>query len=193
MGTGKSTLGRAVAQVLCRRFTDSDAEIERRAGRSIPEIFASAGEVVFRDWETVVAVELGRPHRGVVATGGGILGRAENLAALRAGGVLVALTARPTVILRRVGGAAAARRRPLLAGGDPLERIRTLLQERGPLYTQADLTLDTGDMRRDAAVAALLRLCAECAGTLRRPRVCARDGGEGGGDAGADRAGPPVL
>lgn len=169
MGTGKSTLGRGAARALRRPFADTDTVVERRAGRSIPDIFAAGGEAAFRDLEAAAAADLGRPRRGVVATGGGILGRADNLAALRAGGVLVALTARPDVILARVGGAGAAKRRPLLAGDDPLQRIAALLQERAALYAQADLTLDTGRMRRDVAVIALLRLCAERAGAVRRP------------------------
>ena len=168
MGTGKSSLGRAAARALGRRFDDTDAAVRRRAGRSIPEIFATEGEAVFRAWEAEAAADLGRAHRGVVATGGGTLGWPENVAALRSGGVLVALTAAPSVLLARVGGLQAARRRPLLAGPDPLARIEELLRQRSGLYAQADLTLDTGGLRRDAAVRALLRLCAERAGAVRR-------------------------
>ena len=168
MGTGKSTLGRAVSRLLGRRFVDSDAEIESRAGCSIPAIFARRGEGAFRALEAEVLAEVSGRGGQVIATGGGALGRPENLAALRANGVLVLLSARPEVLLRRVGGAEAAARRPLLAGPDPLDRIRELLAVRQGMYAQADLRLDTSDMTTEAAVQALMALCAEQAGQVRR-------------------------
>lgn len=169
MGTGKSTLGRGAARALRRPFADTDALVVRRAGRPVPEIFAQSGEAGFRALEAAVAAEYARPRRAVVATGGGILTRPDNLAALRAGGVLVALSARPEVILARVGGAEAGLRRPLLRGPDPLTRIAELLRERAGLYAQADLELLTDRLRRDATLEELLRLCAERAGTVARP------------------------
>jgi shikimate kinase len=161
MGTGKSTLGRAAAQLLGRPLVDTDAAVEARAGASVPEIFASRGEAAFRELEAAVVAEVARRSGQVVATGGGVLGRPENVAALRSGGLLVALTARPEVILRRVGGAAAAARRPLLAGPDPLGRVRELLRARAAQYAQADLQLDTSDLDVDQALLALFRLCAQ--------------------------------
>jgi len=168
MGTGKSTLGRAVSRALARPFADTDAEVVARAGRAIPALFAAIGEAGFRDLEAAVVADLGAAAGAVLATGGGALGRAGNLEALRARGVLVALSARPEVILSRVGGAEAARRRPLLGGGDPLARIRYLLGERAAAYAQADLHLDTSLLRRERAVVALLELCAARAGAIRR-------------------------
>jgi shikimate kinase len=170
MGAGKSTLGRAAARALGRPFVDTDALIVRTAGRTIPEVFAELGEDGFRALEAEAIAAVAGERGQVVATGGGALGRAANVAALRGSGVLVCLLARPEVILRRVGGAEAALRRPLLAGGDPLERIRTLLAARAALYAQADLALDTSDLERPAALQALLGLLAERAAAVRPAR-----------------------
>ena len=168
MGTGKSTLGRSAARLLERRFVDTDLEVEARAGLPIPEVFAQHGEETFREWEAEVLSEVAAVGAQVIAIGGGALGRPENVAALRGNGVLVLLTARPEVLLRRVGGADAALRRPLLAGRDPLERIQELLAARQDMYAQADLRLDTSDMGTEVAVHALLALCAERAAGVRR-------------------------
>lgn len=157
MGTGKSALGRVAALALGRPFADTDAVVEARAGHSVPELFARWGEARFRALEAEVVRALSPAAAAVLATGGGTLGDPANVAALRAGGLLVALMAPAEVILRRVGGAGAAQTRPLLAGADPLARIRALLAERAALYRQADLTLDVGgEGGIDAALAALL-------------------------------------
>ena len=161
MGVGKSTLGQGAARALHRPFADTDALVERRAGRAIPAIFAAEGEEAFRALEAAAILQLTRGGGRVLATGGGALGRPGNLEALRANGLLVCLFARPEVILARVGGAAAAARRPLLAGGEAAARIAALLAARAPHYAAADLRLDTSDLPRAAAVQALLRLCAE--------------------------------
>jgi shikimate kinase len=160
MGTGKSTLGRAVATAMARPFRDTDALVEARAGCPVAEIFRRWGEERFRRWEAEVVATLAAPARLVIATGGGAFGQAENRAALLAGGLVVALTARPEVILERVGGLAAAQSRPLLAGGDPLARIRELLAVRAAVYAQAHAQLDVSELTPDQAVAALLRLAA---------------------------------
>ena len=158
MGTGKSTLGRIAASALARPFYDTDEVVQERAGCTIREVFARWGEACFRQWEAEAVRDLGQASGLVLATGGGVLGQPGNAAALRAGGLLVGLRARPDVILRRVGGADAARARPLLAGDDPLARIRALLAAREPMYAGADASLDASDLTLDAAVDALLRL-----------------------------------
>src|SRR3712207_6229276 len=101
MGTGKSAVGRALAARLGRRFVDTDALIEVAAGVPIPRIFAEGGEGVFRSFESSVIAEAAELCSAVIATGGGALGRAENVARLRETGHLVCLTARPEVILER--------------------------------------------------------------------------------------------
>jgi shikimate kinase len=156
MGTGKSALGRALAARLERRFLDTDALIEAAAGRSIPRIFAEAGEAAFRSFETRAIADAAAQRDVVIATGGGALGRPENLASLRATGVLVCLTADPHVILART---APWSNRPLLAGAaDPTARVTELLAARTAQYAQADFTVDTSHLTIAEAAAEVIRL-----------------------------------
>jgi shikimate kinase len=146
MGTGKSALGRRVAERTNRSFLDMDAELERRAGKPIPAIFAEDGEAAFRDMETALAVEWGRQTGAVISCGGGVVLREENLQALSANGILVCLTARPEVILQRTSR---EKNRPLLAGENPEEKIRALLSARAPHYAKIPIQLDTSDASLD--------------------------------------------
>lgn len=166
-GSGKSTVGRAAARMLRRPFVDTDRVVERRAGRPVARIFAELGEPAFRDLEAAAIAEAASRGGRVVAVGGGALQRPENLATLRRTGVIVALQARPEVIYHRIGGEAAGARRPLLAGPDPLQRLRELLAARAGVYGMADLQLDTSDLDREGAVRALLLLCGQAAGVRR--------------------------
>src|SRR3954452_24694484 len=155
MGTGKSAVGRRLARRLGRRVFDTDVWVARRAGAAIPEIFERDGERRFRDLETQAAREVSRRRGLVVSTGGGILGRDENLELLRSGGALVCLQARPEVILART---APWEGRPMLrTAPDPRQAVERLLAERGPRYALADWTLDTSDLTADQVVD---RICA---------------------------------
>lgn len=89
MGCGKSTCGRLLAQSLGRHFVDTDALIEQRQGRSISDIFAADGEAYFRGLETAAVRELAQQTDLVIATGGGVILREENVAALRENGFVV--------------------------------------------------------------------------------------------------------
>jgi shikimate kinase len=131
MGTGKTTVGRAAAQRLGFAFLDSDREIERIQGRSIPDLFAAAGEPAFRVLERAF-VNGGHPgRRTVVACGGGLVVQ-PGLPALLAGrGVTICLHASVDTILDRTGR---QKGRPLLNVPDPAERVRALLAEREPIY-----------------------------------------------------------
>ncbi len=144
MGTGKSTVGKLCAAQLGYRFYDSDSVIERRAGCSIPQLFAMQGEAAFRQMEREVIRELAETPGLVIATGGGAILDPENAACLHARGRIVLLTAAPHIILRRVGN---ARSRPLLAGApDPRARVEALLAERLPRYeAAAHHRMDTTD------------------------------------------------
>lgn len=143
MGAGKSAVGRRLSRELGRPFFDTDRWIAERAGCSIPEIFARYGESAFRDLESEAAAEVARCRGLVVSTGGGILGRAANVALLRSSGVLVFLAARPDVILART---APWDTRPLLRdAADPRAEVERLLRERQPAYDAADLTVDTSE------------------------------------------------
>ena len=134
MGTGKTTVGRAVAHRLGYALLDSDHEIEKRAGKTIPEIFAKEGEAAFRVMEKAF-VESGHPATGtVVACGGGLVVPPGMLDALKKRGVVICLHASLETILRRTQG---NKNRPLLDVEDPMERIRALYAVREPIYNQA--------------------------------------------------------
>jgi len=136
MGAGKSAVGRPLAQALGYRFLDADTALEETAGRSIPDIFAEAGEEGFRVLESAVLNELARWHSLVVATGGGVVTRPENWGHLRQG-VVIWLDAPETLLLERLQSDPTPR--PLLADPDPAGRLQELLAVRRPLYAQADL------------------------------------------------------
>ena len=91
MGSGKTTCGKALARRLGREFLDTDAMIVSQAGKSIPEIFSQEGEPAFRDWETAICRHLTDRGNLIIATGGGLILRPENVALLKARGVLVFL------------------------------------------------------------------------------------------------------
>lgn len=139
MGTGKTEVGRLLAQHLRLAWVDTDDLIVQQAGKPITRIFTEDSEAAFREWETRVLTGLaasGQPAR-VVATGGGIVLREANWPLLRRLGDVVCLTASPDCIWRRVG---LAPDRPLLAGSENevRHRIQTLLAERQAAYARAD-------------------------------------------------------
>ncbi|MCI0745314.1 MAG: hypothetical protein L0Y58_07905 [Verrucomicrobia subdivision 3 bacterium] len=149
MGTGKSSVARIVAAHLHFAFVDTDELIEARAGRPIAEIFAQAGEPVFRHIEKQAVAELARLKRTVIATGGGLAAQEGNLASLKEHSLVVCLWASPEMILDRVRHQS---HRPLLHDPDPMARIRVLLAAREPFYRQADVLLNT-EMRSAKEVA----------------------------------------
>jgi shikimate kinase len=134
MGTGKTTVGRALAQRLRMTHLDSDAEIERRAGRPIARIFESDGEAAFRAMEREFVVSGHAAAGCVVSCGGGMVVPEGMGAELRSRGVVVCLTAHPETIWRRTQGNT---NRPLLDVADPLARIREMLERREPAYRAA--------------------------------------------------------
>ncbi len=139
MGTGKSTVGRALARRLGKTFLDADAEIERVEGMAVARIFAEKGEESFRRTERDVMAALAKGD-AVVALGGGAIVDEGNFRTMRASGPIVCLTASVEEILRRVGH---DRRRPLLAGEDRAQRVRELLEARRAAYARADFEIDT--------------------------------------------------
>ncbi len=142
MGTGKSEVGKEVAERLGYGFIDTDEIIEKREMLKIPEIFDKHGESYFRNIESEVIKEVSKKDRVVISTGGGAVIKYENRENLRRNSVMVCLTASPEVIYERT------RRynsRPLLKTNEPLMKIKELLNERQEYYSQADITLDTSD------------------------------------------------
>lgn len=140
MGTGKTTIGRAVAHRLKFQLFDSDHEIERLQGCSIPELFATLGETAFRELERRFILEGHPATRCVVACGGGLVVQRGMLQALRARGVVICLHASLETILSRTAG---NRNRPLLQAEDPRGRIQALYAEREPIYKQAGAVILT--------------------------------------------------
>ena len=142
MGTGKSVVGRRLAERLGLSFLDLDDLIEEEAGVSIPEIFAAEGEPGFRRREREQIARVANCGNCVMATGGGALLDPENIRTLRTGAVLVCLQAAPEVILKRINPES---HRPLLQVPDRMVRIRELLDQRASAYAQADLSVETSD------------------------------------------------
>ena len=166
MGTGKTTIGRAVAARMHLRLLDSDHEIERVAGKSIPEIFANRGEAAFRAMEAEFVAH-GHPDRGcVVACGGGLVGQPGVLAKLRARGVLICLHASLETVLKRTAG---NKNRPLLDTDDPMDRIKRLYAEREPIYKRAGTVLLTDSRPTSDIISHVMRAYRREAREWRRP------------------------
>ena len=154
MASGKSAVGRELSRMTGRPLLDVDERIVHRAGKPIDGIFRDSGEAAFRALERSVVSEVCSRTGNVVATGGGAFVDEENRRRLLAGGLVVCLSARPeTIHCRIVGPGPDPSRagepgdgppvRPLLAGGDPLERIKSLLAQREEAYAQAHHTVVT--------------------------------------------------
>ncbi len=140
MGTGKSCVGRLVADLLRFTYLDTDQVIEARAAKPITEIFDHDGEPIFRDWERRVVEELTHRRKTVISTGGGLPVHAANLTSLKDHALVVCLWASPETIFERVRGHS---HRPLLHHPEPLTKIRELLAIRAPYYRQADVLVNT--------------------------------------------------
>jgi len=155
-GVGKTSVGRRLAKLIGRGFVDSDHEIERRLGMSIPVYFRDYGEAAFRDIEQQVVEELASRSGHVLATGGGAILREPNRRLLRDNGTVVYLRTTPRRLVNRTRNAT----RPLLMGADPLARLEQLYKERSPLYeSTAEFALDVyGSSSHKVAVAIAERL-----------------------------------
>ncbi len=143
MGSGKSSIGQALATKLDYLFVDTDANIESQQGKSISEIFADPGEQFFRKEEKVVLAAVVGRDRQVVATGGGMLAVRDNMDLARARGFVVFLDASPEVLAQRLAG---ENNRPLLAGDNPETELRRILEMRRPEYERADLLLKVTEL-----------------------------------------------
>ncbi len=145
MGTGKSTAGKLLSEMLDLQFVDSDEEIERKEGCSVKDIFNCHGESYFRDLESTVIKELSQCTGCVIATGGGVVLSPGNMENLRKNCIIISLKATPEVILKRVGSTGA---RPLLDVENPQHEIDRILNSRQGLY-EGDLIIDTSCMSPD--------------------------------------------
>jgi shikimate kinase len=149
MGAGKSSIGRRLATRLALPFVDADMEIEKAAGMSIPDIFASRGEPDFRAGEARVIARLLESGPQVLATGGGAFMNPDTRIVIGGKGVSVWLKAEAEVLMRRI-----KRRhdRPLLQTDDPAETLRQLIDARYPVYALADFTVQSREVPHDKIV-----------------------------------------
>ena len=153
MGAGKSSIGRRLAGRMEIPFVDADIEIEKAAGMSIAEIFAAHGEPYFRAGEARVIVRLLDGGPQVLATGGGAFMNPETRSAIRTKGISVWLRATLEVLNRRI-----KRRgdRPLLKDSDPVETLKRLIEQRYPVYAEADVTVESREVPHETIVDEIL-------------------------------------
>jgi len=149
MGAGKSSIGRRVALRMGVPFVDADAEIEKAADMTIPELFARRGEAEFRAGEARVILRLLEGGPQVLATGGGAFMNADTRTDIGAKGISVWLKAEFDVLMRRI-----RRRhdRPLLKTEDPAATLRRLMEQRDPVYGLADITVQSREVPHDKIV-----------------------------------------
>ncbi len=151
MGAGKSSIGRRLARELGLPFYDSDVEIEKAAGYSIAELFNRFGDAEFRAGERRVVGRLLREMPlHVLATGGGAYADEETRAAIKEFGWSVWLRADLDILVGRTSRR--MEHRPILQQGDPRDILAGLLEQRNPLYAEADVTVDTGDRPAEQTV-----------------------------------------
>lgn len=149
MGTGKTSAGRLVADLLHFEFLDTDELIQAQTGRMITDIFATNGEPAFRALERNAVRDLEGRQRTVISTGGGLPANPENLASLKTHALVVWLCASEEKIWERVRNQS---HRPLLHDPEPQRKIHELLTSRMPFYRQADVLINT-DLRSAREVA----------------------------------------
>jgi shikimate kinase len=158
MGCGKTSIGRRLSAELDLPFIDADDEIEQAAGKTISEIFADHGEPYFRDGERKVIARLLRHGPQVLATGGGAFMNAETRHNIRRAGISVWLKADLSLLMKRV-----LRRdnRPLLKTADPEAKMRELMDQRHPVYGEADVIVESRDVAHEVIVEEILDRLAE--------------------------------
>jgi shikimate kinase len=157
MGAGKSTIGRRLAQKLDLAFVDADAEIEQAAGKSVQDIFRDHGEASFREGERRVIARLLESGPQVLATGGGAFMTEETRNNISRRGIAVWLKADIALLMKRV-----RRRdnRPLLKADNPEEVMQTLIEQRYPVYSQADIIVESRDVPHSSIVSDVIRALA---------------------------------
>ena len=175
-GTGKSKVAAEVARILGWQLVDTDEDIVSRRGKEVADIFADEGEAAFRRLEREALVRACAGDGKIVATGGGVLMDAENRRLLFESGLVVGLEARPETIYQRLSQQDRGRspeERPMLAGPDPLTRIRSLKAERQPFYSLAQWVVQTDSLSESQVAAEVVRAWQMLGGRM---------GSAGGGD-----------
>lgn len=161
MGAGKSAIGKLVAQSLSVPFIDTDAEIEKVSRMTISELFASYGEAEFRALETRVIERLLKRGPQVVSTGGGAFINENTRHQIKEGGLSIWLKADLDVLWDRV-----SRRdhRPLLKTENPKQTLENLMNQRYPIYAEADMTVHSINIRKEAMASEVLKAVVQQAG-----------------------------
>jgi shikimate kinase len=174
MGAGKSSIGRRLAARLDIAFVDADVEIEKAAGMSIPDMFATRGEDEFRAGEARVILRLLDSGPQVLATGGGAVLNPDTRAAIAARGISIWLKAEFDVLMKRI-----RRRqdRPLLKTDDPGATLRELIAARYPVYALADLTVQSREVPHDKIVDEIVSALADHMGLAGDGQRATADGG----------------
>jgi len=149
MGAGKSCIGRNLAQHFDVPFIDADREIEEAAGCCVADIFEFYGEAAFRDCERRVIKRVMEGEACILATGGGAFMNDETRNLIFETGTSLWLKAELDVLIKRTAG---RKHRPLLNQGNPEKILRKLVDERYPVYGQADITVETRDEAQDATI-----------------------------------------
>lgn len=165
MGCGKSTVGQRLARAWNCRFADTDALIEEAEGCTVSELFSRKGETYFREKETELLRQLlSKKERMVLATGGGLPLRQENVELLHRLGFVIYLRAGEETLLERLSHDT---KRPLLAGGDRREKVHRMLEQRDPVYlAAADAYLQTDTLSMYETIRQVEQLAAD--GGLRK-------------------------
>ncbi len=158
MGAGKSCVGRRIAQTLDIPFLDADAEVEAAAGCSIVDIFERYGEEEFRDGERRVIARLLDGPPSVIATGGGAFIDGQTRKLINENGLSVWLRADLDTLVSRTAGRT---HRPLLNSGDQRKTLSDLIDQRYPIYAQANVTVDTGSDSANVTCSRVLDAIAE--------------------------------
>ncbi len=161
MGTGKTFVGKEVAQRLKYEHVDIDELIEKSEEMKITDIFKRFGESYFRDREKEIVVKLRDRENLVISAGGGIMLFQDNVDSFKKKGILICLTATPEVIYERVKD---IRDRPLLEADNPKERIITLLKFREPFYKKADFMVDTSELPVEEVVEKVIEVYTKAVG-----------------------------
>jgi len=150
MASGKTAVGKQLAQRRQMPYLDIDETIEKDTGLTVAKIFEKRGEQAFRDLESAAIKCAAMLDNFVISTGGGAVLRRENIEELRRRGKIIYLAAAPETILKRVGN---AKTRPLLAKEqDKLGKIKEMLAQREPYYRECDLAIDTSDLKVSSVV-----------------------------------------
>lgn len=154
MGSGKSVVGRKLSNTLSMGFIDTDALIEKDVGSSISKIFKIKGEQYFREAESKAVSLVSLLDQHVIATGGGVPLRKENMDELEKNGTIVFLQVSAEATLKRIGHDMS---RPLLQTQDPLETAREIIEKRKKAYSRCSLAIDTDTLTVDEVVVRIIR------------------------------------